>query len=188
MPSAPLDANLSDGCQYILGSSPVPCTPGPVPNPNNCPCPPCECGTIATADCVEHSSSSSYSGQPVRYSSGEIRLVTQDLSSRGFGLPWGHTRSYSNRVSAPDQGINGGSWFVREVPQVANVNPGADPDQATMVVIGIINDALWFDWVPGSTYQYNARFPSYKATLTYDWVNKLLVLTDQAGQQIKFSG
>ena len=31
---------------------------------------------------------SSYSSYPVRFSSGEIRLVVKDLESDGFGLPW----------------------------------------------------------------------------------------------------
>jgi RHS repeat-associated protein len=187
MASAPMDANSVPACQQILAASDSGLSSCPPPSspPDNCDCPPCDCTGASTGDCTDHSSSS-YSGQPVRYASGQIRLVEQDLASNGFGVAWGHTRSYSNRVTAPDQGLNGSSWFVKEAPQVANLNPGADPNQATMVVMGVINDALWFDWVQGSSPpQYQGRF-FYQSKLTYDSTNGLLILTDPVGQQVKF--
>jgi RHS repeat-associated protein len=170
MASAPLDANAlcnTMGC-------------GPVSNEDGCD----ECsGDTDCCDCCSSSSCDPFSAHPVRYSSGEVRVVERDLSSTGFGLPWGHTRSYSNRVTNPDEGFNGSSWFVKEVPQLANVNAGADPNQATIVVIGIINDALWYDYVSG---QYPARFFYQNTGLTRDSVNKLFVLTDARGQKTKF--
>src|SRR5437879_2560603 len=110
MASAPLDANA--GTPNLI--CPVwGCSGPPDPPPNNCDCPPCDsCGTTSADDCTD-TSSSSYSGHPIRYSNGEIRLVMQDLGSNGFGLPWGHTRSYSNRVTNPATGFNGSSWFVK---------------------------------------------------------------------------
>jgi hypothetical protein len=37
---------------------------------------------------------------PVRYFNGELDLVVRDLVTSGYGLPWGHARIYSNRMSS----------------------------------------------------------------------------------------
>src|ERR1044072_8412193 len=76
----------------------------------------CSEGGEATT-CPPPESSSSFSAFPVRYGNGEVRLIVEDLVSNGFGVRWGHTRSYSNQLSTQDQGVNGNSWFVRECPQ-----------------------------------------------------------------------
>ncbi len=39
---------------------------------------------------------------PIRYFNGELQLRIKDLGSDGFGVPWGHTRIYSNRLE-PDR-------------------------------------------------------------------------------------
>lgn len=145
MASAPQDANAS--CNQTMGCG---------DDDNNDECTDCEGND--TGNCDDHSSSS-YSAFPIRYATGEVRLVTQDLDSTDFGLPWGHTRSYSNRVTAPDEGINGSSWFVKEVPQLANINPDpSDPNKATICAIRVINDAIWFDYIGSQQYLRGALF------------------------------
>ena len=39
------------------------------------------------------------SDKPIRYASGEIDLKTVDLLAGGFGVPWGHTRSFASQLS-----------------------------------------------------------------------------------------
>ena len=119
---------------------------------------------------------SSFSSFPVRYSNGEIRLVSQDLGSDGFGVEWGHTRSYSNRVSPTNEGINGNSWFVKEVPYVVQVG-------IYLVVVGTINDAVWFE--PNGSGGWRARDYA-KETLVADTANKEYVLRDDSGQEMRF--
>jgi RHS repeat-associated protein len=81
-------------------------------------------------------------------------------------------------VTAPDEGINGASWFVHQLPYIASAT-------ATSVsIIRSINHALWFDLV-GSNYV--NRFFGYE-TLVNDAVNKQLILTTPAGEITKFFG
>ena len=91
--------------------------------------------------------SSSYSDHPVRYSNGEVYMVTEDLSFKSFGVDWGHTRSYSNRVTEPNTGRNGNSWFVKEWPYLSPSNLNAnDPNMpGTICLVWIVQESLWFD-------------------------------------------
>jgi len=88
-----------------------------------------------------------YSSFPIRYFNGEIRLVVEDLASLGFGEKWGHTRSYSNKLTRQDMGDNGNSWFIKELPMAASRTiDGEDPHFGTIALMGVIQDALWFEW------------------------------------------
>jgi hypothetical protein len=71
----------------------------------------------------------------------------------GFGVEWSHTRNYGNRVTSPGEGINGNSWFVKEVPYLYQDGSG------NIAIVALINDALWFD-KSGSTppFTYTGRF------------------------------
>lgn len=164
MPSIPLDSSAP--------SRDPACSECPAPDPENEDCK--DCAGEDTGEC--DNSSSSFSGFPVRYSTGEIRLVSQDLSSRGFNLPWGHTRSYSNRVSEPDEGINGSSWFIKQVPHLGQDSSG------NIAVVGVVNDAVWFD-KSGSVY--TGRF-FIKEALTEDSAGQQFIFTDTRGQVTKF--
>ena len=137
-------------------------------------CQDCSGGGVNLGEC-----NSSYSSYPVRFSSGEIRLVVQDLESDGFGLPWGHTRSYGNRVSPTNEGINGNSWFVKEVPFLAQTTVGGSN---YVVAIGTINDAVWF-LNSGGTY---TPRDYAKETLTHDTGAKRFILRFDLGQVMKF--
>ena len=105
-------------------------------------------------------------------------LTQKDLSSNGFGQPWGHTRSYSNRLSSnpTNAGISGASWFVKELPQIVQASASA------FVVVGVIGNAIWFD-LTGGVYQ--ARF-FILDTLTADTVNNQLIYEDRTGRQFIF--
>ncbi len=95
------------------------------------------------------------------------------LSSRGYGLPWGHTLSYGSRVDgATTAGPNGFRWFIAQLPQLGKDSSG------NIEVILVINDGVWFN-KSGSNYV--ARFFTLD-TLTEDTTNKEFVFTDSGGR------
>ena len=56
------------------------------------------------------------SDNPIRYATGEIALATTDFEVNGFGVPWGHTRSFYNRFVSRQTLGNGFNWTVEEWP------------------------------------------------------------------------
>jgi RHS repeat-associated protein len=118
-----------------------------------------------------------FSADPVRYATGEVKIAVQDLSSGGFGAPWGHTRSYSNQLSSQTGGNNGNSWTVGEWPYIVAAGAGA-----MCVVTGTIYDAAWFDVVGGS---YVPRF-YMQCGLAHDTANQQFIYTDARGYVTKF--
>src|SRR5439155_4395870 len=121
------------------------------------------CSSCTGASCS--STNSIYSSHPIRYANGEVRLVSGDLSSRGYGQPWSHTRSYSNRLNGTleiKQNRNGAQWFLTDMPQLAQDGSG------NIAVISVINDPLWFDNISGN---YVARY-FIKETLVADTSNQ----------------
>ncbi len=137
----------------------------------------CSCQNSSSSGSCGGSSTSNYSAHPIRYSSGEIRQVQTRLSSRGYGLPWGHTLSYGSRVDgATTAGPNGFRWFIAQLPQLGKDSSG------NIEVILVINDGVWFN-KSGSNYV--ARFFTLD-TLTEDTTNKEFVFTDSGGRVFKF--
>jgi len=120
--------------------------------------------------------SGSFSSDPVRYSNGEVKMMNTDLSSRGFGVPWGHTRSYSNQLTNQTGGANGNSWRVAEWPYLVEASP-----TSVCVVAGTIYDAVWFDLVQGN---YVPRF-GVSSTLVHDIANQQYIYTDARGYRAK---
>lgn len=113
-------------------------------------------------------------------------LVMTDLSSDGYGQPWGHTRSYSNRLSANtnNEGVNGANWFIKQCPYLINLNPSqSDPNKATIVLLGVVSEAVWFDYDSTSD-TYVARFFN-PDTLVHN--GDEFIFSNQAGRKIKFN-
>jgi hypothetical protein len=108
----------------------------------------------------------------------EVQVVNQDLAISGFGVPWGHTRSYSNQLTNQADGTNGNSWRVKEWPYVVEVTVSGTTATEVCVVNGTIYDALWFDLV-GTTY--GARF-YVQDTLVHDTANQQYIHTDTLGR------
>ncbi|MCB1129858.1 MAG: RHS repeat-associated core domain-containing protein [Verrucomicrobiae bacterium] len=65
----------------------------------------------------------SQSEDPVRFADGEVMYDGTDLSGRGFGFSWGHTRSYGNQLSRNDTGFNGNSWLVSQAEYLVWLRP-----------------------------------------------------------------
>lgn len=123
-----------------------------------------------------------YSGA-VRLSDGRVGLpATTDLSSGGFGQPWGVTRTWTTQVGFGLKGQVGNGWIISEMPYLI---------QATTGVVQVVSGraARFFDYVVDG--QGN---PSYKArffgqdTLSYDKQSNTYVLTDTLGNQTIYNG
>src|SRR4051812_43877832 len=50
----------------------------------------------------------------VRYTTGELALSATDLHAGGFGVSWGHTRSFANRLTQNTNVGSGYNWQVLE--------------------------------------------------------------------------
>ncbi|MFM7213877.1 MAG: RHS repeat-associated core domain-containing protein [Verrucomicrobiota bacterium] len=82
-------------------------------------------------------------------------------------------------MSPTNEGINGNSWFVKEVPSLVQTTDGGND---YVVAIGTINDAVWF-LSSGGTY---TPRDYAKETLAHDAVNKRFILRFDLGQVMKF--
>ena len=107
---------------------------------------------------------------PVRYFNGELQLRIKDIGSDGFGVPWGHTRIYSNRLSNSYDFGNGYNWMIHELPRLVRLKTPTEkiekfhpeleeekdeskkqkPTGCTVVVLRGTRNALWFDEVKAS--------------------------------------
>src|SRR5947208_11715868 len=81
------------------------------------------------------------SDKPIRYFSGEIDLKVTDLAADGFGVPWGHTRSFSSQLSENTNAGNGYNWQIKQWPYLVIQESG------TVIVMGDALEAAWFDRV-----------------------------------------
>ena len=98
------------------------------------------------------------SENPGRYSSGEIIVRSRDLEVGGYGVPWGHTRTFQSRLTNNETIGNGFNWNVEEWPYLIVDYYG------TVTVMGRASGSLWFDKVDGA---YVPRF-STKHVLELD--------------------
>ncbi|HUG92211.1 MAG TPA: hypothetical protein VML55_15325, partial [Planctomycetaceae bacterium] len=111
----------------------------------------------------------------LRYATGELLFEAKDLVSHGYGLPWGHTRRFSSRLSRPDQIGNGVNWQVQEWPYLVRHNSG-------VAVLGMSAGTLWFDPDGGN---FTGAF-GIKQTLVLDSAAGVYRLTDLDGSVIEF--
>jgi hypothetical protein len=95
---------------------------------------PCDCRCKCCCDSPEDNS-----GKPIRYANGEVQLSVTDLHSGGFGVEWGHTRSYCNRLNIDTDFGNGYDWLIEQLPYVAQ-----DPDGSIAVVF---NSTVAYWWL-----------------------------------------
>jgi hypothetical protein len=72
------------------------------------------CGCGGCKSHPAHPKTRKSSRSPIRYGTGEIVLTASDLGAGGFGVPWGHTRSFASRLTAPTNVGNGTNWQIQE--------------------------------------------------------------------------
>jgi hypothetical protein len=137
----------------------------------------CGCGCKKCNPPVAKPKPPTTSTGPVRYGTGEIVLNASDLSTGGFGVPWGHTRSFANRLTQNTTVGNGYNWQVAEWPYLVF------PSSTTVVVMGEATAALWFDLV-GNVYVPRL---SVREALLLDTVNNVYDLVELDGSITVFS-
>lgn len=137
----------------------------------------------------------------VRYFNGELQLRVKDVGSDGFGVPWGHTRIYSNRLSNSYDWGNGTNWLVHEWPQllrrktdpaeVRRFHPlaggNAIPTGCTLVMLRGTRNTTWFDEfrLSDDTTQWRPRFGA-KQTLEYNSIKKCFRVITPHGHKWEF--
>ena len=145
--------------------------PKPIVNNNTCTCT-CFGGALiaGTPDEVGNPPAM-VSTAPVRFADGVIQLGTADLTSDGFGLPWGQARSWSNGPGYAAGGDNGNGWVDTETPRLIQYD-GSTNDTLGVIINGTTCE--YFDLVSGA---YQSRYFS-QDTLVYNAAAQEFVFTD----------
>lgn len=115
-----------------------------------------------------------------------MQFVEYDLAARGFGLPWGHQRSYANLLSDNAVGINGNSWLVPQLKSLRFVDVvyGDNDPEKICLILGA-NSSRWFERDEEAEGVYRAKFSGYD-TLTHHPEEAEFVWTEASGQQTIF--
>jgi len=113
---------------------------------------------------------------PVRYADGTVNLTFQDLSSNGFGVPWGQTRTWTNNATYAASTLNG--WGMFDVQQPFLARYGAS--QIVLFLNG--HDARYFQDNGDGTY---SEHFSGKEGLKFDGAH--FILSDHKGTRLFFS-
>src|SRR5260370_15542385 len=127
---------------------------------------------------MEQNAPDRLSGQPVRLFDGVVQMTTTDLSSNGFGVPWGVTRSWTNGPGYANTSFFGSGQVVSQLPYLQSWNNGS-----TLVLVSNGLNAREFDW-NGTNWVEHFYLQD---KLNYNGGSNEYVLTDSTGQQLKFS-
>jgi RHS repeat-associated protein len=119
------------------------------------------------------------SGDPIRYSSGEVVYQQTDVAADGFGIPWGHTRSFASRLSNNESIGHGYNWQIAQWSYLVLFNPS---NGSSIPVMGMAEAPYWFDLVNGS---YVARY-GVKKTLEIDTTAQVYRLRSLNGSYTEF--
>lgn len=123
------------------------------------------------------------SDAPIAYANGQIVLSSTDISWKGLGFSWSHSRSYANVLeggSVPSE--MGHHWFLSDIPFLTfGTEPGTG-DATVNVVFGTYS-SQWFK-ADGSG-GWEARFGSH-AVLTHDTAAREFILTSPGGLRTIF--
>ncbi|MCA9070361.1 MAG: hypothetical protein KDA84_15620, partial [Planctomycetaceae bacterium] len=151
---------------------PFPHLPRIPPPPNSPPSQP-GCGTSGCFSVP----SQSFSSNPVNYFTGELFYAVEDIATKGFGEPWGHSRSFLSRLSGSQSVGQGYNWQVQQWPYLIK-----NQAQTRIVVMGVPGREYWFTKV-GTTF--SADF-GILADLSYDESAGLYTLTEDNGAVTTF--
>jgi hypothetical protein len=120
----------------------------------------------------------------IRYADGAVVVAVEDLKSRGFSIPWGHYRAWSNLEPYTDGlNLNGDGWVASTLPQLIQ-------DSSTTAVVLLSNgiNARYFD--PDGVGGFTPRFfdQTTLVTTTFPPTSKdALAIDDTAGNRIYFT-
>jgi RHS repeat-associated protein len=118
-------------------------------------------------------------GANVRYADGVVTVGSADLSSAGFGTPWGQSRSWSNGAGYSAYGDNGNGWVDAQTPHLLKVS-----GVSSVVLVSNATTARYYD-LSGGSYQ-----PRYfdQSQLSYNGTSDEFTLIDTNGDQLTFAG
>lgn len=117
---------------------------------------------------------------PIDYATGAMHLTAADLESRGFGLPWGQKRSFSNNSSSVQNFGLGWNWKVAEWPYIVVYGIGD-----LVSVVFNANTAYRFNRVDEL---YVPEFSAVRQTLTYDSETGIYKFSERDGSYYEFQG
>ena len=117
----------------------------------------------------------------MRYATGALQLEEADLDSAGFGLDWGHTRSYNYTASkyrggGRSQSLNGTNWSVQQIPSIQVQASGN-------VAVAFGQRMFWF--APGPDKTLRAMFP-FTSRLSRDSSQGYMLVPDDSGTIYQF--
>jgi hypothetical protein len=135
------------------------------------PCNRCKC------ECACPPAPPQCSQRPVRYATGEVVHYATDLTASGFGVPWGHRRSFAGQLGQSANPGNGVNWLAQQWPFLLI------QDSGSVAVLGDAYRFLWFD--PSGPAAFNPRF-SIRQTLILDTANRVYRLYDVDGSVTTF--
>jgi hypothetical protein len=155
-------------------------TDGPPPTvPDETSCCDGNVDVVATANGAGGNPVPTISKGPVRYFDGTVELATTDVSSAGFGTPWGQTRSWTNAPGYSNADFNGSGWVDSQLPSLSKDSNG------TIAVLSNGTIARLFD-ADGSG-GYTSRY-FLQESLSYNSSTDELTLTDTTADQLRFTG
>jgi YD repeat-containing protein len=159
-------------------------TVNPPPSPQSVP-DDCSCTCTGGALLVNAPGNAGPNGRPwtknpLRYADGVVKLGAADLSSAGFGVPWGQGRSWTNGPGYAAGGDNGNGWVDTQTPRLLQADGSTN---TTIIAVSNGTTARYFDLVGGA---YQPRFYD-KSALVHNTGTQEFVLTDANGNQHHFA-
>src|SRR5262249_43781193 len=137
----------------------------------------------AQGECNGDSSADIVSPAQIRYYDGSLKYKMRDLESRGFGKKFGYTRWWTNDdayLLSPTL-VNGDRTIVSQLPYVLRNYAGVNPEPLAVVTNGVTARFFTADGLGGYPPAFFVRDP-----LSHDTTNHRYVLTDTAGNQVRF--
>jgi hypothetical protein len=131
---------------------------------------------VTAASQGQNPMSEGFSDAGIRYVDGTIYLTGADLSSTGFGNPWGQTRNWTNGTGYATTNINGNGWIDSQMPYLQKQST------STIALITSGTNAMFFDW-NGTAYM-NRWF--FQNTLVDNTTAQEFQTTDNSGKIIRF--
>jgi RHS repeat-associated protein len=113
----------------------------------------------------------------VRYADGTVAVASTDLSSSGFGTPWGQSRAWTNGPGYADTTFSGNGMVTAQQPYLLSGSNG------TVVEVGNAKTARYFD--SNGSGGYTPRYFGQEA-LSYNSTAGQFTLTDTSGDVLTF--
>ncbi|MFL5246023.1 MAG: hypothetical protein ACJ8FY_28465 [Gemmataceae bacterium] len=120
--------------------------------------------------------SEGFSDAGIRYADGVIQLNMTDLTSAGFGTPWGQTRNWTNGPGYINGSLLGNNVIASQMPTLQQANNGG-----TLILLTSGTNVRFFDFSGGAyTERLFLQDKLVQNTTTHDFT-----LVDNSGKVLK---